>query len=105
MPVPIISTNEVHFYFAGDPVEVKKLIDKHLVGIGKKVKIGLGWYKDFQIIEVKDAPLLYYRPISKSYEHLIKQTGLPYDYRKIRITPPYWVRMGAVDACFPVLPY
>lgn len=43
------------FYFESDqPEMVHELIEKHLVGIGKKVSQGDGWFKNFEIEETTE---------------------------------------------------
>jgi len=49
MPIVTFFIKRGWFYFSGDVNAITDLIDKYLFGIGKKNKIGFGWFYDFDI--------------------------------------------------------
>jgi len=67
IPINIVSTKNVWFYFSGDATKVKKMVDKYLIGIGKKIKIGFGWFSGFTIEKEYDDSFVYYRPLPGFY--------------------------------------
>ena len=53
MPILIKSTKKIFAYFESDNVgSVDDLINNYLIGIGKKVKIGYGWFSSFMIEKI-----------------------------------------------------
>lgn len=92
MPLNLYSIPEVYFVFDSENVkEIEKLIKKHIVGIGKKISQGYGFFKDFSIEEIElnfDKMLL--RPIPKD---LIPKTidENSYELKYTAWKPPYWL--------------
>lgn len=92
IPIRIINVPQCWFYFQSENVqEVKRLIEKHIVGIGKKISRGYGFFKSFDIEEVEnifDTQIL--RPLPANEDDLKNLQGMQrYEYRSWKI--PYWL--------------
>jgi len=86
MPIVVKSIDEISFYFKSKEVgKVSFFINNYLVGIGKKVKMGYGWFSGFEIEKVKDSDVLYYRPTPKNFKSPLKTID---GFGGIK--PPYW---------------
>ena len=92
MPLVVSSIDKVWFYFDGDAGEVERLVNTHLIGIGKKVKIGFGWFDKFDIEDVNDDKWLLYRPLP--YDNLLieklRNFGFKVESGYGSDKPPYW---------------
>jgi CRISPR type IV-associated protein Csf3 len=97
--LPYLPSSEIIFYGFGDIGEIKSLLH-YLPGLGKKIAAGFGFFKDFNIKEIKEDKSLVnqnnnaMRPIPceflderKNYE----KVSLAYKF-------PYWAR-GNVKLC------
>lgn len=95
MPLNLHSIPEVLFFFESTDVpEVRRLIEKHLVGMGKKRSQGYGFFSRFEIAESDrnfEAEIL--RPIPVRQEDV---TGLNLRYCGWKI--PYWLPEN-MDVC------
>jgi hypothetical protein len=86
MPISIHSAKEIIFYFDGDAKYIENLIKKNLIGIGKKVKYGFGWFSDFEIEKSDKKEMLYYRTLPESYQDKFPKYKKTYGSYQI----PYW---------------
>lgn len=93
IPINSIQTPSVWFYFRTNQVEeIKRLIDRHITGIGKKISRGYGFFEGYEIEELREnvfeSQIL--RPIPISKEDIKNLTGKwKVEYRAW--TFPYWL--------------
>jgi len=94
MPIVINSVDNIVFYFIGDKNKIKELVD-YIVGIGKKVKAGFGWFSSFEITiaEKEEQKYLLFRPLPLKVmaDNIFKDRDFSYvnDYGSYRA--PYWL--------------
>lgn len=86
IPLSTFVSPEVWFYIECKPEqihEISYLLHAHLIGIGKKVNQGFGWWKriDISLCEWRDIQKM--RPIPMI-------PGEPGDYHYCGFRPPYW---------------
>ena len=64
IPIVINSVDNLVFYFVGDKTKIIELLS-YLIGIGKKVKTGFGWFSSFKITEANEDEKQYllFRPL------------------------------------------
>jgi len=106
MPMSVHSVKQVYFYFAGHAENVAELIENYLYGIGKKVKIGFGWFNDFSIDEIHDEEekkFVFIRPLPISMESEIKQMGIDYSKKSGAFKLPYWYDRNCTNILYPTL--
>jgi hypothetical protein len=104
MPVQINITNKVWFYFDTSNIKrLEKLLKNNLYGIGKKVKMGFGFFRNFNIENSKEEDMLFFRPLPQTALKIalekfgnIKQTFGSY---KI----PYWLPQNQQKIIIPKL--
>lgn len=92
MPLLIHSIDKVWFYFNGDKEKIEELINNNLYAIGKKVKAGWGWIKNFKIEESNKEKMLYYRtlPNKKNIYEKLNKMNHNYDIEFGSYKLPYW---------------
>lgn len=86
MPIRLVDVGECWFYFQSENVsEVIRLLDTHIVGLGKKIAQGYGLISSFEVAELSYNPFLndIIRPIPTS------EKGN--NVRYIGFRPPYWM--------------
>lgn len=83
-----LDTKKVWFYFTTDKIkEIESLLKKHLIGIGKKISLGYGLIKNFEIEELN------YNPFEKVIRPIPFDISKKEDSSNIVFTgfrPPYW---------------
>ncbi len=95
-PLNLYSIKKIWFYFEGDPDKVRHLVSKRLVGIGKKVSQGFGWFSRFEITASdKDFDTELLRPIP------LGKTKLPGELRYCGWKPPYWLPENMCNCVYP----
>lgn len=101
-PIQLHQHDRVWWYFDGEPTGVGQLITAYLMGVGKKISQGYGFF-DRSRIEIKkigynpfDKPI---RPIPATPDDILKNAGLPFQYRAWR--PPYH-NTHNMTLCWPV---
>jgi len=102
MPLSYVYTNKVWFYFESEDIKrIKKLIDNYLIGIGKKVTYGFGWFKDYEIIETKEISFKdkLLRPIP------FKETDLDGELKMCGYKSPYWLSNNIKLCRYPILDF
>jgi CRISPR type IV-associated protein Csf3 len=92
IPIRVVNVPQVWFYFQSDNVgEVQRLIEKHIVGIGKKISRGYGFFSRFDIEEAEnvfETQILRPIPVDESeVEYTVE--GRSYEYRAWKM--PYWL--------------
>jgi len=90
MPLNLYSIPEVYFIFDSDNIsEVGQLINKYIVGIGKKISQGYGFYSDYYIEKIDiDFDKKIYRPIP--LDLLPCELNDNYEIKFTSWKPPYW---------------
>lgn len=86
MPINLLSTNEVWFFFeSDDPELVYDLIGKHIFYLGKKRSQGYGEISSWDVETVPDSKIV--RPIPTRFFDQLPSGELKYCAWK----PPYWL--------------
>lgn len=86
MPIRLVDLGECYFYFQSNDVdEVRRLIETHIVGLGKKVSQGNGVIESFEIEESEYMfdNIIRPMPITKLTPNVVT--------RYIGFKPPYWL--------------
>lgn len=93
IPVVTQSFTKLYFYFDGDPDAVSFYIRNYLVGIGKKVAMGFGWYSEFRIDKIEpSANYCLVRPLPLDFleNNLCELAGLSIEQGFGSWKLPYW---------------
>lgn len=98
MRLPYIPARRVYFYAYGDPGEIDRLLSA-LEGLGKKVSIGFGRFREYVIEEVDEDASVVYNGVAM---RPIPAAMLRYADRAMMLAykPPYWDKRN-VALCAP----
>lgn len=94
VPINLYSIKQGWFYFDSDNIDrVKELIDKYIVGIGKKISQGYGFFDSYTIESSNvNFDKILMRPIPAN------KTDLPGIIKYTGWKPPYWLPAN-MDLC------
>jgi len=99
VPLPAHAMNTARFYFVGQR-DVKDLLAKWLIGIGKKVSEGFGWLRQVRIrpSTVTAEQIFAMRPIPIA---LAERLGISGHREVCAWRPPYWSRENVQECIVP----